>query len=131
MEISWLGSSCRLPLGLDQRVATKLGSSACHCQIIVFKSLNKQEVAQIAELEFRTAFRCRAWALQEAPLEGGERLELRQLLLGSANPFVPVLICRKVFKLCVEKGIKLSMTDRFKKKAGRIRQQPDERFLSK
>ncbi|CAE7447611.1 clpC [Symbiodinium natans] len=44
-------------------------------EIIVFKSLNKQEVAQIAELEFR-----------------------------------------KVFKLCVEKGIKLSMTDRFKKK---------------
>jgi len=44
-------------------------------EIIVFKSLNKQEVAQIAELEFR-----------------------------------------KVFKLCVEKGIKLSLTDRFKKK---------------
>ncbi|CAE7776661.1 clpC, partial [Symbiodinium sp. CCMP2456] len=44
-------------------------------EIIVFKSLNKQEVAQIAELEFR-----------------------------------------KVLKLCVEKGIKLSMTDRFKKK---------------
>ncbi|CAK9047011.1 unnamed protein product, partial [Durusdinium trenchii] len=44
-------------------------------EIIVFKSLNKQEVAQIAELEFR-----------------------------------------KVFKLTTEKGIKLLLTDRFKKK---------------
>jgi len=44
-------------------------------EVIVFKALSKQEVSEIAELEFR-----------------------------------------KTFKLCAEKGLTLSLTDRLKKK---------------